>query len=92
VFSQFLPDDCIKKSVPIRKTKNIDLRALRPVDIVVTKIGRLEPKDKEDIESCIRRFHLTKREIARRAKDVEYVGREENYRINLTYVLNNFFD
>ena len=92
VFSQFLPDDCIKKSVPIRKTKNIDLRALRPVDIVVTKIGRLEPKDKQDIESCIRRFHLTKREIARRAKDVEYVGREENYRINLTYVLDNFFD
>lgn len=41
VFSQFLPEDYLQKSVPVKtKLKRIDLRALHPVDIVATKIGR----------------------------------------------------
>jgi hypothetical protein len=92
IFSQSLPDDYVDKTVPVKlKMKNIDLRTLSPVDIVVTKIGRLDARDKEDIASCIKKFHLTKAQVAKRARDVEYVGRQENYEINLKYTLENLF-
>jgi hypothetical protein len=91
VFSQILPDDYLKRSIPIRRMKNVHLRALNPVDIVVTKIGRLDPRDKQDIETAIRRFDLRRSQVVKRAKQVEYVGREENYNVNLSYVLENFF-
>ena len=92
VFSQILPADYITKSKTIRtKMKNITLKALSPLDIIVTKIGRLDDRDKEDIAKCIRKFKITKSQIARRAAEVEYVGREENYEINLQHVLKKFF-
>src|SRR5438445_1101735 len=67
VFSQILPTDYIKKSKTIKtKMENIDLKALSPIDIVVTKIGRLNDRDKEDIETCIKKFKLTKNQIVKR--------------------------
>lgn len=71
--------------------KLMQLRALDPLDIIATKIGRLNERDKEDIASCIERFNLPKSEIQNRSKQVEYVGREENYEINLQHVLKKFF-
>ena len=92
VFSQQLPKDYIEKSITITShLKNIQLSALHPLDIVVTKIGRLDERDIEDIGACIRKFHLLKSDIQKRANDVVYVGREENYRINVGYVLRKFF-
>ena len=92
VFSQTLPEDYLRKSMPIKtKLKNITLRTLHPIDIVVTKIGRLDERDMQDIESCIKSFKLKKRQIESRAKLVEYVGREENYKTNLRYVVKKFF-
>ncbi|MGI0066532.1 MAG: DUF6036 family nucleotidyltransferase [Nitrosotalea sp.] len=92
VFSQILPADYINKSKIIKtKMKNITLKALSPLDIVITKIGRLNDRDKEDIKTCIRKFKITKDQVIERAKQVEYVGREENYEINLQYTLRNFF-
>ena len=91
VFSQTLPDDYLRKSASIRKLKHIRLKALSPVDIVVTKIGRLDERDKQDIEACIERFKLRKAQIEKRAKQVDIVGRAENYEINLKYVLENLF-
>lgn len=92
IFSQQLPDDHMERSIPIKaRFRNIKLYALHPLDIVVTKIGRLNQRDSEDIEACIRRFGLTKKEVEERAKQVEYIGRDENYRINLRCVLKRFF-
>jgi len=71
--------------------KKMKLRTLDPVDIIVTKIGRLNERDKEDIEACIRKFKITKAQVERRAKQVAYVGREENYETNLNHVMKNFF-
>jgi len=59
IFSEALPDDYLKKSIPIKKLKNIDLRALHPVDIVVTKLARLNERDKQDIGTTIKKFKLT---------------------------------
>lgn len=92
VFSQQLPDDYLKNSIPIKtKLKKTDLRALHPADIVVTKMGRLNERDMQDIESCIKKFGLKKIYIIRRAKMVQYAGNETVYETNLQYVLKRFF-
>lgn len=91
VFSQTLPDDYLDKSIEIKTFKHIHLKALYPVDIIVTKIGRLDKRDLQDIEACIKKFNLSKHQIQKRAKQVQYVGKEENYRNNLNHVLKNLF-
>lgn len=50
-----------------------------------------DPLDKQGIETVIRKFNLRKKQVAKRAGQVEFIGREENYKINLTHVLENFF-
>ena len=92
VFSQDLPEDYLSKSKQVRTSmKNMILKTLDPLDIIVTKIGRLNTRDKEDIATCIKKFHITKAQIKTRAKQVVYVGREENNEINLNHVMVNFF-
>jgi hypothetical protein len=93
VFVNMLPDDYLKKSIPIKtKIRNIDLRALHPVDIVVTKIGRLDGRDLEDIESCINNFKLKKNQIVKRAGQLGYAANEKVFQINLQNVIKRFFN
>lgn len=92
VFSQALPDDYLQKSITIRTGfKHIELRALQPLDIVVTKIERLDERDWQDIGECIKKFGLTHSQIKRRAAQVEYAGNEDVYRSNVKSVLTRFF-
>ena len=56
IFCQTLPNDYIEKSIKIKEFSHISLRALHPVDIIVTKIGRLDERDIQDIETCIREY------------------------------------
>ena len=91
VFTQLLPDDYLRKSKRIRSLKNIDLRALAPADIVVTKTGRLDQRDMDDIEACIRKFKLTRNSIVKRGKQVEYVGNQDVFDYNLESVTARFF-
>ncbi|MDO8538612.1 MAG: DUF6036 family nucleotidyltransferase [archaeon] len=92
IFSQQLPEDYKKKIIPIKaKFKNIELFALHPLDIVVSKIGRLNERDEEDIRDCIKKFKITKNQVMKRAKQVDYIGREQNYQINLKFALKEFF-
>ena len=90
VFSQQLPPDWTDKRIPIKHGfKNIRLYALHPLDIVVSKIGRLNDRDISDIISCIGKHKLTKQMIKARAMKVEYVGNDENYKNNLKHVIEN---
>ena len=91
VFCQILPDDYLEKSIRIAEFKHILLKALHPIDIIVTKIGRLDSRDMQDIEACITRFHLSKSQIEERAASVQYVGNEELYKSNLKHILQTFF-
>jgi hypothetical protein len=70
----------------------IELRALNPVDIVVTKIGRLDKRYLEDIRDCITRCGLTRADIRNRAAQVRYVGNQEVYDASLEHVLTRFFN
>ena len=94
VFSQDLPYDYLDKSIKITidkdyKIQNIDKISLNPLDIVVTKLGRYNKRDIEDIENCIRSFKLTKKEIKNRSEQVIEMlpGNEQIYRLNLELCL-----
>ncbi|MGC1131429.1 MAG: DUF6036 family nucleotidyltransferase [Nitrososphaeraceae archaeon] len=93
VFTQILPEDYLKKSKLIKtpQLKKISLRSLDPIDIVVTKIGRLNDRDKQDIDICIKNFRLKKADIIKRANSVEHADSEDNYQANLQIVLNTLF-
>jgi hypothetical protein len=93
IFCQSLPDDYLTKSITIKRFTNILLKALHPADIVVTKIGRLDERDIQDIEKCIRKFNISKAEIETRAAIVgpTYVPRKEDYLHNLQWVIEKFF-
>ena len=45
IFCQTLPNDYIEKSIKIKEFSHISLRALHPVNIIATKIGRLDERD-----------------------------------------------
>ena len=92
IFSQHLPSNYVDKSIPIKiKFNNINLYSIHPLDIVVTKIGRLNERDWEDIKDCIKKYHLTKKEILSRGKEVIYIGNEELYAYNLQDVIKKMF-
>jgi hypothetical protein len=93
VFSQSLPDNYLDKSIKIKEYSHILLKALHPIDIVVTKIGRLNPRDIQDTTSGINAFKISKDQIKTRAALVSptYVPREEDYLYNLDWVIKKFF-
>lgn len=92
VFVTVLPDDYLEKSKPVATNlKNIDLRALDPVDIIITKIARLDGRDEQDIESCITDFQITQEQIEQRAKDMNCAGNDEVFMDNLKTILGKFF-
>jgi hypothetical protein len=91
VFSQALPPDYLEKSTLIKTLKNIELRALSPIDIVVTKIGRLDERDVDDIKACITEYKLKKKDIVSRAKSVQVAGNESVYEYNLDSAMREFF-
>ncbi len=92
VFVTVLPENYLEKSIRIKtKLKNIDLRSLHPIDIIITKIGRLDKRDEQDIESCVSKFKITKKQIEKRAKDMNYAGNDKIFQDNLKTVLRKFF-
>lgn len=94
VFSQLLPNDYLIRSTKIAtQLTRIDLRALHPVDIVVTKVGRLSRRDEDDIKACIKYCRLTREEVIARGELVAeaYPANEVVYRDNLRFVVDNYF-
>jgi len=93
VFCQTLPNDYLEKSIRIKEFSHLSLRALQPVDIIVTKIGRLNDRDIQDIEACIHKANVSEAEIKERAMLVvqTYVGPEEDYLYHLSLVLDKFY-
>ncbi|MFZ1076533.1 MAG: DUF6036 family nucleotidyltransferase [Nitrosotalea sp.] len=92
VFINMLPEDYLKRSKLIKtRLKNIELRTLHPVDIIVTKISRLDERDEQDIKACIEKFTIKKDEIVKRAKQMGYAGNDDMFRANTQIVLRKFF-
>jgi len=94
IFSVSLPSDYDAMSLPIKThkpLKHVKLFALHPLDLVVTKVGRLNDRDVEDIKTCIETYRLTRKQVEKRGLSVEEAGNERIYRDNLKYVLEHFF-
>lgn len=98
IYSQQLPNDYIKKSILIDlpkgyNIKNTVLKALNPIDIIITKIARLNARDRDDIRECIKRYRPAKEEIRTRARSVlkSYHANEAVYKMNLKSVLNSHY-
>lgn len=78
VFMVNLPDDYLERSRRIDvDLKHVDLRALHPVDLIVTKIARLNQRDQDDIRTTRERFGITVEQVRRRAREITYVGSQE---------------
>ncbi len=91
IVSQSLPQNYLKKcsSISTNLTK-INLLALHPLDIVLAKIGRLNLRDIQDIEICIKHYNLTETQIRRRGSRVGYAGNEKVYSMNMERVIKEF--
>ena len=91
IFSEQLPEDYAEKSKEILNLNSLSLKALSPVDIVITKAARLNARDEEDIRALSK--SVDKEELIRRFESVvnSYSGKEEDYRHHLRVVLKRFF-
>lgn len=93
VFMVNLPDDYLERSRVIDAgLERIELRALHPVDLIVTKIARCDARDRDDIRATRQRFDVTVEEIQARVPEVVYVGSAQAYDSNLQTVIRECFD
>lgn len=91
IFSEQLPDDYSEKAQEIIVLQNLVVKALAPVDIIITKAARLNARDEEDIEALVK--YVKKEELCRRFETVvkTYAGNEETYKYHFEIVLKRFF-
>ncbi|MBI2559459.1 hypothetical protein HYW20_09115 [Candidatus Woesearchaeota archaeon] len=91
IFSEQLPADYSEKSKEIIRMKNIDLKALSPIDIIITKAARFNARDEEDIKALSK--YADKDELVKRFNDVlkSYSGKEEDYKYHFNIILKRFF-
>lgn len=92
VFMVNLPSDYLERSqgFDVELTR-VDLRALDPVDLIVTKIARLNQRDRDDIRTARGRFDVTAEQVRRRAQEITYVGSQESYDANLKTAIRQCF-
>ena len=91
IFSEQLPADYIEKAKDIRRLPHIVLKALDPIDIIITKAARLNARDEEDIAALVR--FVKKQNLVNRFERVvkTYSGKEEDYRYHFQIILKRFF-
>jgi hypothetical protein len=85
-----LHEDYQQDAVPVPiGTDLIHVYVLSPVDLIVSKIARLNGPDKSDIAAIIAKFGISAVEIERRAEEAlaGYVGNVDYLRMNLREVL-----
>lgn len=91
IFSEQLPADYADRSKDIRQFSNIMLKALDPLDIVITKAARFNARDEEDIAVLAK--HVRKKDLLSRFEEVvgTFAGNEKEYRYHLGIIIKRFF-
>ena len=91
IFAEQLPDDYADLAIDILQMEKIYLKALSPIDIVITKTARLNARDEEDIAALPKK--IDRESLIKRFEGVieTYAGNESIYRYNFDYVLNRYF-
>ena len=91
IYLNTLPNDYFQKSTFCYSLQNLDVYAADLVDVIVTKIGRLNNRDVDDIEYIIRSKNINPEQIANRAKELKYDGLAATYFDNLKRVMQDNF-
>lgn len=92
IFSETLPEDYIKSAIEYKTTfKKIDIWILNPIDIICSKISRLDDVDMEDIKDCIKYASITKVQLIKRASLYSRAGSDDIFEQNLKYIIENMF-
>ena len=66
IFCVQLPEDYSEKAVKIRDFHRIELYALAPMDLLITKAARFNDRDKEDITTIIRSYKIDEKQLVER--------------------------
>lgn len=69
IFCVQLPKDYAKRAVPIKTMQKIELCALCPMDLLITKAARFSDRDKEDMTTIIRNYEIDEKELVERWKE-----------------------
>jgi len=95
IFCQQLPEDYIKMSILFKdfSFKNIELRCLNPLDIIVTKVNRLNERDKEDIAALIKTKRIKKERLIQRFDEIKksYALSDADLEYNFKWLIKTFF-
>ncbi|MFC1733350.1 DUF6036 family nucleotidyltransferase [candidate division KSB1 bacterium] len=94
IFTLQLPEDYIRRARPYKTTlKNINLKILSPIDIIITKGSRLNQRDVEDIKLIISRKKINKDDIRKRFSEVKgsWPGSDKVFDENTKFILKEFF-
>lgn len=94
IFSEQLPDDYIEQSnIIATNLKNIDLRTLSLIDIIITKAARYNERDEEDIATIAKTKLVDKKELRNRFKQVKetFVGNKADYEYHFNLVMRLHF-
>lgn len=88
IFSVQLPEDYARRARPVKAGfRNVKLKTLHPIDLIISKTDRLNERDIEDIEALI--GEVKKAKLQQRYKQVmnSIPGRRENFEYNAKQVL-----
>lgn len=94
IFSEQLPDDYIEKSALIQSgMKNIELRVLSLIDIIITKAARYNERDEEDIGAIAKTNKINRDELISRFGQVSgtFAGREGDYKYHFDLIIKRHF-
>lgn len=95
IFSEQLPDDHIilSKEYKDARFKNIKLKTLHPMDIIITKAARYNARDEEDIATLAKKVKIDKNSLVKRFEEiaVTYAGSETNFRHNFNVIHKRHF-
>ena len=89
-----LPEDYASKSGLVKEQfKNLEVKLLSPIDIILTKTSRLNERDVEDIRALISKKRVDKKKLIERYELVKdtYAGSEAAFQDRFEQVLKAFF-
>ena len=96
IFSEQLPEDYVDIAFEYKsiKFKNINLKILNPIDIILTKSARYNARDEEDIAILVKKIKIDKLKLKKRFLEVleSYAGLEANFKYNFEFILKKHFD
>lgn len=91
IFSEQLPTDYVEIAKEILLLPKLTLKALHPIDIIITKAARFNARDEEDIAVLAKQ--VEKEELLKRFNIVvkTYAGNEQQYNTHMQVIIKRFF-